>query len=232
MPLLKLDAAHLQYGAHTLLDHVDLSITRGDRLGLLGRNGTGKTTLLRVLAGDLAPDTGERWLRPGVRLARLEQTLPEADDSSVYDVVAGGLSEAGKLLTAYHHLSQQADLDMEALARVQQQLETVDGWSLQQRVETTLSHLQLPADAAMRELSGGWRRRVALARALVCQPDILLLDEPTNHLDIPAIEWLEEQLQQFRGALVLITHDRRFLQNVVNSIAELDRGHLSVWRGD
>ncbi|WP_116369103.1 ATP-binding cassette domain-containing protein [Parahaliea mediterranea] len=233
MPLLKLDQVQLQFGTHTLLDHVDLTITKGEKLGLLGRNGMGKTTLLKVLAGEISPDGGERWLRPGVKLARLEQTLPEADEATVYDVVAGGLPEAGEHLKAYHHLLQQgAEVDMNALARVQQQLEAVDGWNLQLRVETTLSHLQLPADALMRELSGGWRRRVALARALVCEPDILLLDEPTNHLDIPAIEWLEEQLQQFRGALILITHDRRFLQNVVNSIAELDRGHLSVWRGD
>ncbi|GAB3280635.1 ATP-binding cassette domain-containing protein [Parahaliea aestuarii] len=233
MPLLKLDQVQLQFGTHSLLDHVDLTITKGEKLGLLGRNGMGKTTLLKVLAGEISPDAGERWLRPGVKLARLEQTLPEADDATVYDVVAGGLPEAGEHLKAYHHLLQQgAEVDMNALARVQQKLEAVDGWNLQLRVETTLSHLQLPADALMRELSGGWRRRVALARALVCEPDILLLDEPTNHLDIPAIEWLEEQLQQFRGALILITHDRRFLQNVVNSIAELDRGHLSVWRGD
>ncbi|TXS89556.1 ATP-binding cassette domain-containing protein [Parahaliea maris] len=233
MPLLKLDAVQLQFGTHTILDHVDLTITRGEKLGLLGRNGMGKTTLLKLLAGEMAPDAGERWLRPGVKLARLEQTLPDADNASVYDVVAGGLPEAGELLKAYHHLSLQGgDVDMNELARVQQQLETADGWNLQQRVETTLSQLQLPADTPMRELSGGWRRRVALARALVCEPDILLLDEPTNHLDIPAIEWLEGQLQQYRGALILITHDRRFLQNVVNSIAELDRGHLSVWRGD
>lgn len=233
MPLLKLDAVQLQFGTHTLLDQVDLTITRGEKLGLLGRNGMGKTTLLKLLAGEIAPDAGERWLRPGIKLARLEQTLPEADDASVYDVVAGGLPEAGELLKAFHHLSLQGgDVDMDELARVQQRLEAADGWNLQQRVETTLSQLQLPADTPMRELSGGWRRRVALARALVCEPDILLLDEPTNHLDIPAIEWLEGQLQQYRGALVLITHDRRFLQNVVNSIAELDRGHLSVWRGD
>ena len=121
---------------------------------------------------------------------------------------------------------------MDALARVQHKLEAVDGWNLQQRVETTLSQLQLPADAKLAELSGGWRRRVALARALVCEPEVLLLDEPTNHLDIPAIEWLETQLAQYRGALILITHDRRFLQNVVTSIAELDRGHLTCWEGD
>ncbi len=233
MPLLKLDAAQLHYGTHTLLDAVDFTIHRGEKLGLLGRNGTGKTTLLKVLAGDTGLDAGERWLRPGVRLARLQQTLPGAEDVTVYEVVAAGLAETGALLSEYHRLSQQgAEVDMDELARVQHRLEAADGWALQQRVETTLTQLQLPADAPMASLSGGWRRRVALAQALVSEPDILLLDEPTNHLDIPAIQWLEEQLQQFRGALVLITHDRRFLQNVVNSIAELDRGHLSLWRGD
>ncbi|KAA1189172.1 ATP-binding cassette domain-containing protein [Pseudohalioglobus sediminis] len=230
MPLLKLDKVSLHFGTHAILDAVDLTIDNGDKLGLLGRNGAGKTTLLKLLAGEIAADSGERWLRPGTRLARLEQTLPDAAGLSVYDTVAGGLEEAGALLAEYHQLIHGDDMD--ALARVQQQLEAVDGWNLQQRVETTLSQLQLPADALMSELSGGWRRRVALARALVSEPDILLLDEPTNHLDIPAITWLEEQLRNFRGCLILITHDRRFLQNVVNSIAELDRGHLTVWRGD
>ena len=233
MPLLRLDSASLHYGTHVLLDEVDLSITKGDKLGLLGRNGAGKTTLLKVLAGELSLDSGERWLRPGVRLARLEQTLPEGDELTVYDVVASGLAEAGQLLAEYHHLlHDEAGTDLDALARVQQQLENVDGWTLQQRVDTTISQLQLPSEATMGELSGGWRRRVALAQALVCEPDILLLDEPTNHLDIPAINWLEEQLRNYRGSLILITHDRRFLQNVANSIAELDRGHLTVWRGE
>ena len=233
MPLLRLDKASLHYGTQVLLDEVDLVITRGDKLGLLGRNGTGKTTLLKVLAGELGPDSGERWLRPGVKLARLEQTLPEGDELTVFEVIASGLSRAGELIAEYHRLVHDAaDTDLEALARVQQQLENVDGWTLQQRVDTTISQLQLPADSAMGELSGGWLRRVALGKALVGDPDILLLDEPTNHLDIPAINWLEEQLRNFRGSLILITHDRRFLQNVANSIAELDRGHLTVWRGD
>jgi len=233
MPLLRLDKASLHYGTQVLLDEVDLVITRGEKLGLLGRNGTGKTTLLKVLAGEVAPDSGERWIRPGVKLARLEQTLPEADELTVFEVIASGLSRAGELIAEYHRLVHDAaDTDLDALARVQQQLEDVDGWTLQQRVDTTISQLQLPADSAMGELSGGWRRRVALGKALVGDPDILLLDEPTNHLDIPAINWLEEQLRSFRGSLILITHDRRFLQNVANSIAELDRGHLTVWRGD
>ena len=233
MPLLKLDNASLHYGTQVLLDEVDLVITKGAKLGLLGRNGAGKTTLLKILAGELGPDSGERWLRPGVKLARLQQTLPEADELTVYDVIAAGLAEAGALIAQYHHLLQDSDdTDLDALARVQQQLENVDGWALQQRVETIISQLQLPPDSTMGELSGGWRRRVALGQALVSDPDILLLDEPTNHLDIPAINWLEEQLRNFRGSLILITPDRRFLQNVANSIAELDRGHLTVWRGD
>ena len=233
MPLLRLDKASLHYGNLVLLDGLDFSITKGSKIGLLGRNGAGKTTLLKVLAGEIAPETGERWLRPGTRIAWLKQILPEADQQTVYDVVASGLAETGRLLAEYHHLVQdEGGADMKALARVQQQLEAQDGWRLQQRVETTISQLELPADSMMSELSGGWRRRVALAQALVSKPDILLLDEPTNHLDIPAIHWLEEQLRNFKGALILITHDRRFLQNVANWMAELDRGHLTLWQGD
>ena len=233
MPLLRLDSVHLQYGTHVLLDAVNLGISRGEKLGLLGRNGVGKTTLLKLLAGELTPDSGERWVRPGIHIARLQQTLPEADNVTVYDAVAAGLADAGRLVSEYHHLLQaEPPADLDELSRVQQQLEAADGWQLQQRVETTISQLRLPAEASMGELSGGWRRRVALAQALVSQPDILLLDEPTNHLDIPAIRWLEDQLSNFSGAIILITHDRRFLQNVANSIAELDRGHLTQWRGD
>ena len=233
MPLLRLDNASLHYGNLALLDGVDLSITRGNKIGLLGRNGAGKTTLLKVLAAETIPDSGERWIRPGTRIAWLQQVLPEADKQTVYDVVASGLAETGRLLAEYHHLVQAETLtDMNALSRIQQQLEAQDGWRLQQRVETTISQLDLPADANMSELSGGWRRRVALAQALVSKPDILLLDEPTNHLDIPAIQWLEEQLRNFKGALILITHDRRFLQNVANWMAELDRGHLTLWQGN
>jgi ATP-binding cassette subfamily F protein uup len=233
MPLLRLDNAALHYGPLVLLDHVDLGISRGRKIGLLGRNGAGKTTLLKVLAGEIALDSGERWLRPGTRMAWLQQSLPEADQQTVYDVVASGLAETGRLLAQYHHLLQAGDgVDMQALSRVQEQLEALDGWQLQQRVETTISQLDLPGDAPMSELSGGWRRRVALGQALVSEPDLLLLDEPTNHLDIPAIEWLEEQLRAFSGALVLITHDRRFLQNVATWMAELDRGRLTQWQGD
>lgn len=233
MPLLRLNAIQLHYGTQVLLDGVDIELKRGEKLGLLGRNGAGKTSLLKILAGDLAADDGERWVRPGTTIARLEQTLPAGDDRDVYDAVADGLADAGRLLSQYHHLLQaEPPADLEELARVQQQLEAADGWQLQQRVETTMSQLQLDGDVKLAQLSGGWRRRVALARALVCEPDLLLLDEPTNHLDIPAIEWLEDQLNAFSGAIILITHDRRFLQNVTNAIAELDRGRLTQWRGD
>lgn len=232
MPLLRLDKASLNFGTHVLLDEVDFEIKRGARIGLLGRNGAGKTTLMKVIEGIMGLDGGERWLRPGVKVAWLEQSLPDADEQTVYDLVADGLAEVGDLLKQYHHLtSNYDDADMAQLERVQSALEAKDGWSLSQKVDTVISQLDLPADKLMKELSGGWRKRVALARALVREPELLLLDEPTNHLDIPAIEWLEKQLQDYHGALMLITHDRSFLQNVANKIVELDRGHLYQFEG-
>ena len=230
MPLLKLDKASLNYGTHVLLDQVEFQVSAGDRIGLLGRNGAGKSTLLKVLLGTLPPESGERWLRDGINIAYLDQSLPAADELDVYDVVASGLADVGSLLARYHHCI--VENDMDGMARAQAELEARDGWRLQQRVETVISQLQLPADALMSTLSGGWRRRVALGKALVSEPDILLLDEPTNHLDIPAIEWLESQLQAYPGAIIFITHDRAFLQALANTIVELDRGHLRSWKGD
>jgi len=229
MPILKLDQASLHYGNLVLLDQADFAIRKGERIGLLGRNGAGKSTLLKVIAGSLALDGGERWSRQGTRIAYLDQDLPHADDQDVYDVIAHGLTGVGDLLARYHHAA--LDGDLKALEHIQQELEARDGWSLQQRVEKIISRLQLPGDARMATLSGGWRRRVALGQALVGEPDILLLDEPTNHLDIPAIEWLEKQLKAWRGTVMFVTHDRAFLQKVANTIIELDRGHLSRWDG-
>lgn len=233
MPLLRLDKVSIHFGSHVLLDAVDLTVHKGTKIGLLGRNGAGKTTLMKIMAGSVLPDGGERWLRPGVEIAWLDQSLPAATEQSVYDMVAGALPELGELLTQYHHLIADFDhADMKKLDRVQAQLEARDGWNLSQKVDTVISQLQLPPDKLMSELSGGWRRRVALACALVREPEVLFLDEPTNHLDIPAIEWLETQLQAYRGALLLVTHDRNFLKQVVNNIVELDRGQLYQFEGD
>ncbi len=230
MPLLKLDSLSLQYGPQVLLDEIELTVEPGDRIGLLGRNGAGKSTLLKVISGSVVAESGERWLRPGARIAYLDQSLPNADEQDVYDVVAHGLADIGDLLARYHHCI--VENDMKGLARAQAELEAKDGWLLAQRVESVISQLQLPGDAKIKTLSGGWRRRVALGQALVSEPDILLLDEPTNHLDIPAIEWLEKTLRDYPGAILFITHDRAFLQGLANTIVELDRGHLRRWQGD
>jgi ATP-binding cassette subfamily F protein uup len=233
MALLRLSDAELHFGTHVLLNKLNLTISKGERLGLLGRNGVGKTTLFKVLTGEQQLDDGERWIDPAIKLSRLEQELPIEGMTSVFDWVAGGLSELGDLLVQYRSLlSSDSSAALDELAAVQLALDASDGWNVQNRVETTLSQLGLNGDDNLADLSGGWRRRVALARALVSEPDLLLLDEPTNHLDIPTIVWLEQQLQSFRGAIILITHDRRFLQTIANRIGELDRGQLSVWPGN
>ncbi len=235
MSLIKIEKAGLSYGLQVLLDGVDLTIERGQRLCLIGRNGTGKSSLLKVLDGEVDLDKGEVIRQTGIRIARLEQDLPEADDRLVFDAVAAGAKGVGELLAEYRVLSHAQHIDDNQLARMadlQHQIEANDGWALQQKVDEIISRLDLPAERYMRELSGGWRRRVALARALVIEPDVLLLDEPTNHLDIAAIEWLEKQLLSYNGALVFITHDRSLLQALATHIAELDRGHLRCWEGD
>src|SRR5690606_35249923 len=222
MPLLTLSAVSLHYGQRVLLDSVDLTLRKGNRIGLLGRNGEGKSTLLAVIAGATQPDGGERWVRPGVRIAVLSQSLPEADDRTVYDVVAGGLEQIGDWLAEYHHLTQAVEPDLKRLEDIQHKLESADGWSLSQRVDTVLTQLDLDCAVATTTLSGGCRRRLAVGRSLVVKPDILLLNDPTNHMDIPYIEWLEQQIRDYRGALLLITHDRRFLERVTNGVMELD----------
>jgi ATP-binding cassette subfamily F protein uup len=234
MTLLKFTDVSLAFGAMPLLDRVSWQIARGERVCIIGRNGTGKSSLLRLVKGDQAADDGEIWRAPGLKLGELPQELPRADERTVFDVVAEGLAGVGELLARYHHLSQNihSDQDLDQLMHVQQELEARDGWRLQQVVESTLSRLQLPADKTLAELSGGWRRRVLLAQALVSEPDLLLLDEPTNHLDIGAIAWLEEALLNFNGAVLFITHDRSFLQNLATRILELDRGGLIDWNGD
>ena len=231
MTLIRFDDVSIAYGDHPLLDKACLQLASGERVCLIGRNGSGKSTLLKLASETIQPDDGCIWRKPGLRAGMLNQDLSVADSKRVYDVVASGLETVGQLLADWHALSVniQTDTDMKKLERVQDQLEALDGWALQQRVEQIIQKLQLPADRIMGELSGGWRRRVELARALVSEPDLLLLDEPTNHLDIITIAWLEQQLKDFRGALLFITHDRTFLKALATRILELDRGQLINW---
>ncbi len=236
MPLLTLRNIHLSYGT-PLLDGVDLTVERGERVCVLGRNGEGKSTLLRVIAGETSADDGERVLQEGSRVARLPQDVPQALHGALFDVVADGLGGLGGLVKAYHHASvavaeSGSDDALAALARAQHDLEAAGGWQLEQRTERVLSQMDLDPDAQFDTLSGGRKRRALLARALVGDPDVLLLDEPTNHLDIGSIQWLEDYLASWQGALVFITHDRAFLRRLATRIVELDRGRLTDWPGD
>ncbi|KAA1173893.1 ATP-binding cassette domain-containing protein [Marinobacter salinexigens] len=227
MPLLTLDSLSLAFGMHPLLDHASLVIEAGERVCLLGRNGEGKSTLLKIVAGDVEPDSGVVRLEDGSVLSVLPQNLPSDDQRSAYDVVAGAFPETGELLAEFHRLSQQADeASLERLMKVQERLEALDGWRLDQKVNAVLGQYGIEPDRTLNTLSGGWQRRVLLARALVADPDILLLDEPTNHLDVPAIAWLEEALGQFRGAMLFVSHDRAFIRRMATRIVELDRGQL------
>ena len=217
MALLTLRNVSLAFGAAPLLDAIDLQIEPGERLCLVGRNGTGKSTLMKLLNDELQADSGEVIRRQGLRVARLTQEVPHELAGPVFDVVAGGLGQVGALLAEYHAVSHQLAESGEEkllakLEQIQHRLEAEDGWSLNQRVESVISRLKLPADSDFAALSGGLKRRVLLARELVSEPELLLLDEPTNHLDIDAIAWLEEFLLSWQGSLLFITHDRMFLQ--------------------
>jgi ABC transport system ATP-binding/permease protein len=232
MPLIALQSVDFSVGGPLLLDGVDLAIERGERVCVVGRNGAGKSTLLRLIAGELQPDDGRLVREAGVRVARMSQEVPAGVDGSVFDVVAAGAGDLGPALAEYHRVSHAARVDTEALQRLHELIEAAHGWTLGQRVELVLQKLDLAADDAFAALSGGMKRRVLLARALVEAPDLLLLDEPTNHLDIPSIAWLEGFLRDFAGAIVFVTHDRAFLQALATRIVEIDRGALTSWPGD
>lgn len=233
MALVLLEDVLLNYGEQVLLNNVNLVINEKDRLCLVGRNGAGKSSLLKLLLGQSQPDGGVIRASDGVRIGELPQDLPAADDRNVMDVVLSGREALGQHLHDYHELAQvaQTEQELKQLERLQHQIEAEDGWLLEQKANTIMEKLNLPKDKTMAELSGGWRRRVMLGRALLSEPDLLLLDEPTNHLDIPAIEWLEEQLVDFPGAILFITHDRSFMEKVANQVIDLDRGNIFRYDG-
>jgi ATP-binding cassette subfamily F protein uup len=236
MALLTLRKLHLSYGDPALIDGIDLALAAGERICLLGRNGEGKSTLLRLIAGDLSPDDGERVVAQGLRIARLTQEVPERLHGTVFEVVADGVGATAELVKRYHSATlvlakDSSEAALAALEQVQQQLEAANGWLLEQQVERVISRMQLDPDDPFDALSGGMKRRVLLARALAADPQLLLLDEPTNHLDVESIVWLEDFLLDWPGSLVFITHDRGFLQRLATRIVELDRGAVADFPG-
>ena len=234
MSLIRCDNLSIAFGDTPLLDNAQFSIESNERVCLIGRNGAGKSTLLNILNGSQLPDQGSVNARSGLRISSLAQQLPIADNTTVLDSVRAGLAEQFRLIDEYTELSADAtdDADLEKLEKLQSQIDTLGGWQPEQQAASIITQLGLPASTLMAELSGGWRRRVALARALVNKPDLLLLDEPTNHLDIATIEWLEHEVRGYSGSVVFITHDRAFLQKLATRIVEIDRGQVISWPGD
>ena len=235
MALLRLKKVSIAFGTHALLKQAEFQLLDGERVGLLGRNGEGKSTLMKVVMQHIQQDEGEVWYKPELRIAVLEQIPYLPDEETIYDVVAGGLGEVGQWIKRYHELTlltDYTDAVMKEMGDLQHKLDVHNGWQIQQRVENVLSRLNLPSETQVKGLSGGWKRRVSLAKALVVEPEVLLLDEPTNHLDLESIMWLEEQLLNFKGAILFVTHDRSFLQKLATRIVDLDRGQLVSWPGD
>jgi ATP-binding cassette subfamily F protein uup len=234
MTLLSFNDLSFDIGDQPILRRAELALDAGERIALIGRNGAGKTTLLRLLASELKPDSGDIRHKRDLRVSRLDQTLPEALDVTVSDYVASGLASVQSFVDRYQdHAATATDAaSMKKLEELHHRIDAEDAWDLQQRVESLLAEMGLPGEQPMRELSGGWRRRAALARALVSRPELLMLDEPTNHLDVSTIEWMEERLRGFTGALLFVTHDRAFLERLATRIVELDRAALTSWPGD
>ena len=237
MALLNLSNAYLGFGDFPLLDHTELHIEPNERVCLVGRNGAGKSTLMKVLAGEVQLDDGKLIFEKDIIVTRLEQDPPRHIQETVFEYVAEGIAHLSDLLKQYHHISQQmltnySDELLAKLSQVQAQLEHNNGWQFENRIQDTLKLLELDPDKKLCELSGGWVRRAALARALVADPDILLLDEPTNHLDVEAITWLEDLLLNFKGSIIFISHDRSFIRKIATRIVDLDRGKLVSYPGN
>ena len=237
MPLVPLQDVFLSYGQPPLIDHLDLVIEPNERVCLIGRNGAGKSTLMKIITGQVTPDEGSIKRASGVKVAQLEQSVPHDTSGTVFDVIAQGMGAEGELVKTFHHLIQQLNVDpspkvMNAYEECQAELDRVNGWDINSRVEAIITKMELDPDVDISSLSGGYKRRVLLARALVCDPDLLLLDEPTNHLDIEAIQWVEQFLLKWEGSLLFISHDRRFMDNLANRFIEIDRGKLQDYNCD
>jgi len=237
MELLRIANGELAFGEDKILDKADLSVQTGERICLVGRNGAGKSTLMKVLMGFQNLDDGQILKSSTMQLAMLEQDPPESSDSTVFDFVAQGVKENAELLSRYHGLihligEDPSEKNLNKLAKVQDELEQAGAWQDEQRIEQVMSTLSLNADAKICDLSGGWLRKLALAKALVTNPDILLLDEPTNHLDIESVLWLEKFLKDFAGTIIFISHDRAFIRGLSTRILDLDRGQLKSYPGD
>ncbi|HHG3103829.1 TPA: ABC transporter ATP-binding protein [Vibrio parahaemolyticus] len=237
MALLTIHNAQLAFGDHPLLDRAEFALQENERVCLVGRNGAGKSTLMKVLAGDILLDDGKIQITQDVIVSRLEQDPPRNQEGTVYEYVSGGLAEIGEQLKIYHDLldlvaQDPSEKNINRLAKIQEHLDHSNAWRFDDRVKNVLSALKLSPDTLLRDLSGGWQRKAALARALVCDPDVLLLDEPTNHLDVTTIEWLENFLKDFKGSIIFISHDRAFIKSMATRIVDLDRGQLSSFPGD
>jgi ATP-binding cassette subfamily F protein uup len=234
MSLIRFDQVSLHFGDQAILSTADFGIDPGERVCLIGRNGAGKTTLLNLVSGSLVPDDGEIRARAGLRISRLEQSLPDEFGLTVRESVTAGLAGVSELLDDYQRRSAEAAgrQGLKELEELHRRIDAVDGWHIERVVDRLLTEMKLPGEQRLGELSGGWRRRVALARALVSKPELLLLDEPTNHLDLASIQWLENRVANWQGAVLFITHDRAFLQRLATRIVEIDRGKLVSWPGD
>ncbi|EKO4006862.1 ABC transporter ATP-binding protein [Vibrio fluvialis] len=237
MALITIHNGLLAFGDHPLLDHADFALQENERVCLVGRNGAGKSTLMKVLAGETIMDDGKMQVMQNVIVSRLEQDPPRDQEGNVYDYVAGGLKEVGQQLKIYQDLLdlvavEPTEANIKRLSAIQEQLEHAGAWRFEDRIKNVLSALKLDGHTKLTDLSGGWQRKAALARALVCDPDVLLLDEPTNHLDVTTIEWLEGFLKDFRGSIIFISHDRAFIKSMATRIVDLDRGKLNSFPGN
>ena len=236
-PVATLKNVTVTFGTDRVLDHVNLILDQGERLCLTGRNGSGKSTLMRLLSGELQADEGTIWRSRDLSYSFLDQELPEVSSATIFEAVAMAFENTGQLLSEYHALSLQlsdvkADHDkiVARMDTLQHKIEAADGWSVNHVIEATLQRMQLDPDIPLSQLSGGWLKRVAIAKSLVIEPDVWLVDEPTNHLDVPAIEWLEQRMVEFPGTIIFVSHDRHLLRSVATSLVDIDRGAVTLWK--